>query len=219
LYRPFQNYTLAVRPLSVTTNLKSLDQKKEIFRSVLIAIGRPYQHYWDVNMHTQKAFVLIMVFFSIGTLCCQAGPPAALSGSDRAAISKVIDEALALANATEKDWAEYARTYYASDAVVMPPNTTAIKGHEAIASFFETFTSLTEAKFETIEMDGAGDIAYVWAKYSLTMSPTDAETPTIDTGKFIEIWRKQEDGTWLVALDIFNSDLPLPDVVTSQTEE
>jgi ketosteroid isomerase-like protein len=31
-----------------------------------------------------------------------------------------------------------------------------------------------------------------------------------DSGKYIEIWRKQSDGTWKLVRDIFNSDLPLP---------
>ena len=35
--------------------------------------------------------------------------------------------------------------------------------------------------------------------------------PTHDTGKYVEIWRKQPDGKWLIAVDISNSDLPLPE--------
>jgi len=171
-------------------------------------------------MCTQKAFILLIVaILSIGALCCQAGAPAALSDADRAAITKVTDDAVALAHATDKDWAAYTRAYYAPDAVVMPPNTTAVKGHEAIASFFESFPLLSEVKFDQIEVDGACGLVYVWGTYSLKMSPTDADTPTTDSGKYIEIWRKQEDGSWRVALDIFNSDLPLPAIETSQTED
>ncbi len=33
--------------------------------------------------------------------------------------------------------------------------------------------------------------------------------PVQETGKYIEIRRKQEDGSWLLAVDIFNSDTPL----------
>ncbi len=35
--------------------------------------------------------------------------------------------------------------------------------------------------------------------------------PTHDTGKYVEIWRQQPDGKWLLAVDISNSDLPLPE--------
>ena len=36
-----------------------------------------------------------------------------------------------------------------------------------------------------------------------------ATEPINDTGKYIEIWRKQADGSWRVIRDIFNSDLPV----------
>jgi ketosteroid isomerase-like protein len=35
------------------------------------------------------------------------------------------------------------------------------------------------------------------------------ETQT-DSGKFIEVWARQPDGSWLIADDIFNSNLPVP---------
>jgi ketosteroid isomerase-like protein len=30
-----------------------------------------------------------------------------------------------------------------------------------------------------------------------------------DTGKYVEIWRKEPDGSWLIDQVIWNSDLPL----------
>ena len=35
-------------------------------------------------------------------------------------------------------------------------------------------------------------------------------TPTIDKGKYIEIWKKQADGSWKLAMDMLNSDLAAP---------
>ena len=46
--------------------------------------------------------------------------------------------------------------------------------------------------------------------YSLTIQPEGAPESIRDTGKYIEIRRKQQDGSWLIAIDIWNSDLPLP---------
>jgi ketosteroid isomerase-like protein len=34
--------------------------------------------------------------------------------------------------------------------------------------------------------------------------------PQKDSGKFIEVWRRQGDGSWKIADDIFNSSLPAP---------
>jgi ketosteroid isomerase-like protein len=32
--------------------------------------------------------------------------------------------------------------------------------------------------------------------------------PVTDRGKFVEIWKKQADGTWKCVVDMWNSDLP-----------
>jgi len=34
--------------------------------------------------------------------------------------------------------------------------------------------------------------------------------PIEDRGKYLTIWRKQADGSWMVHRGTFNSDLPLP---------
>jgi ketosteroid isomerase-like protein len=31
-----------------------------------------------------------------------------------------------------------------------------------------------------------------------------------DHGKYVAVWKKQADGNWKVAVDIWNTDLPLP---------
>jgi hypothetical protein len=40
----------------------------------------------------------------------------------------------------------------------------------------------------------------------MTLSPDGAPGPIDDAGKFIEIRKKQPDGSWPMAADIFNSD-------------
>jgi ketosteroid isomerase-like protein len=34
--------------------------------------------------------------------------------------------------------------------------------------------------------------------------------PVHDTGKILEIWKKQPDGKWKCIVDTWNSDLPVP---------
>src|SRR6266550_3141383 len=38
----------------------------------------------------------------------------------------------------------------------------------------------------------------------------DTGKPSVDRGKYVAVWKKQADGNWKVALDIWNTDLPLP---------
>ncbi len=54
---------------------------------------------------------------------------------------------------------------------------------------------------------GFGDLAYVRGRYQLHLA---IEGAAVDSGKCLEIRRRQPDGTWLLEVDIFNSSLPLP---------
>ena len=48
----------------------------------------------------------------------------------------------------------------------------------------------------------AGDMAYHWGTYSLESGEVS------DTGKVVEIFDRQADGSWKIRLSIFNSDHP-----------
>ena len=97
--------------------------------------------------------------------------------------------------------------FYTEDAVVMPPNQPTIRGRAEVKSWMEAFPKVTEAEFEIDEVEGLGDFAFVRGHYSLTMEIEGAPGPVQDKGKYIEIRERQPDGTWLLARDIFNSDL------------
>jgi hypothetical protein len=44
----------------------------------------------------------------------------------------------------------------------------------------------------------------------MAITPPGALAPVKDSGKFVTVVRKQRDGRWLGAVDMFSSDLPLP---------
>src|SRR5437762_4084784 len=102
-------------------------------------------------------------------------------------------------------------SYYADDAVVMPPNAPSATTRETIRSAWkEMLTSPGAAiswKATKVEVAKSGDLAYVSGTYEETM--TDASGNSMkDHGKYVEIFKKQADGTWKVVADIWNSDLP-----------
>ncbi|MBA2471329.1 MAG: hypothetical protein H0V41_03460 [Pseudonocardiales bacterium] len=51
-------------------------------------------------------------------------------------------------------------------------------------------------------MARSGDLAYSTGTYAFA-------NPPIDKGKFVDVWKKQADGSWKAVIDIFNSDLPV----------
>jgi len=100
---------------------------------------------------------------------------------------------------------------FTEDAAVMRPNESVVEGRAVIQASLEPFPSITQFEATIVQMEGRGDLAFVRAAYSMTHIVEGAPEPIHDTGKIVDIWRKQPDGKWLIAVHIFNSDLPLPD--------
>ncbi len=156
----------------------------------------------------RKSRIALVAATAVVLLAAGYCQPPGLSDADKAAIEEVAVQALEIANGS-KDWVEYVSAYYAEDAIIMAPNAAPVQGLEGLAAVFAAmpFTDLT---FETLEIDGTSDMAYVRGKYTAVwMVPGTGRMP--DEGSYLEIWKRQADGSWRVALDVFNSDLPLPE--------
>jgi uncharacterized protein (TIGR02246 family) len=129
-----------------------------------------------------------------------------LSQADVAGINKVSEtQAKAI---LAKDWTTFADVYTA-DAVLHPPNEPAVKGRAAIKAWAEKFPAVTDFKLANHTVDGCNDLAYVLGTYTMTIAPAGTTAPIKDSGKYVEVRRRQRDGRWLIAVDTFNSDLPL----------
>lgn len=150
-------------------------------------------------------WVLMMGFI---IMACQSPPPepVSLPDEDRTAVSAMHDafrDALIAG-----DFATLAGMY-TENGVLMPPNGPAVEGRANIQTWGEAFPKVTEATITPVEIDGRGDLAFVRGTFSLTFAPeAEGAEPAQDQGKFVDILRKQADGAWLIAVDIFNSDLP-----------
>jgi ketosteroid isomerase-like protein len=150
----------------------------------------------------------------VGTLvlvaACQRRVPAGLSDADKAAIKQVADSAVAIGN-TSKDFAAYTALYYADGAILLPPNGGPVAGRAAITAWFAAFPPFSNMAFDQIEVNGVGDLAWVRGTYAMDVMMPGATAPVHDDGKYIEIWRRQADGSWKAIRDIFNSSsLPAP---------
>ena len=98
---------------------------------------------------------------------------------------------------------------YTETANLMPPNQGGVEGRAAILAWMKAFPPVKEFKLAPVEIDGRGDLAYVRGTFSMSFVPPGAPGPIIDVGKYMEIRRRQADGSWLIVADIFNSDQPL----------
>jgi len=154
------------------------------------------------------SILALVVAASAAVVACQPGA-GGLSEQDKAAIRTVVDDAAKIASAPKADYAAYVKLYYTEDATVLPANMPAVKGHAALQAMFETFPPLSDFKPEIVDLDGRGDLAYVRGNYTMTTTPPGAPAVT-DKGKYVEVWKKQADGTWKVNYDSWSSDSPMP---------
>jgi ketosteroid isomerase-like protein len=138
---------------------------------------------------------------------CNSSAPAALTDQDKAAINKATE---AYANGVNaKDWAGITGAYFTDDAVVMPSNGPTVTGKAAIQALMTSLPPISDFTLRTVEIEGGGSTAYVVGRYALKMMPPGGAA-IADSGKYLEIWKKGADGSWHVARDIFNSDVPMP---------
>jgi ketosteroid isomerase-like protein len=93
---------------------------------------------------------------------------------------------------------------YADDAKLFPPNSPALTGKANIQGFWEGAAKALGVKrvsLNTVDIEFIGDTAIEQGQYTLELASGE------DKGKFIVVWKRQDDGAWKWYLDIFNSDL------------
>ena len=132
---------------------------------------------------------------------------ARLGDKDVAAIKSATEAFSKSMNAS--DFASVAKLY-TETASFMPPNEKAVANRAAIESWLKGLPPIKDFKLTPVEIEGRGDVAYVKGTYTMTLVPPGAPAPINDVGKYIEIHKRQPDGSWPIAIDIFNSDLPPP---------
>lgn len=98
--------------------------------------------------------------------------------------------------------------YYTEDAVFMAPNAPAAEGRAAIQKAIEELLPLKpQLTLTTVSVVANGPLAVERGTYVMTLTPPGAPAAVSDTGKYLVHWH-QVDGKWLLAGDIFNSNLP-----------
>lgn len=135
--------------------------------------------------------------------CAPAAPPPADTTADMASI-----------RAGSKAWADAYNAgdvdrivaLYAEDAVMMPPNVPAASGHAAMRAYLTTDVAAAKAGGVTMNLGESGiGVSGDLGWHSGTFAATTAAGTTVDSGKWVETWRKTN-GEWRMIRDIWNSD-------------
>ena len=133
-----------------------------------------------------------------------------VNGDDVAKIIHAMDKEF-MRNLAARDVKQLTANFYAEDAQFLPANHPAIVGRLAIQQALEALlaTGLHKLILRTDKIEVAEDFAYGTGKHQMTIkTPSGAEIH--DEGKYLVVYRRQQDGQWRAVADIFNSDLPTP---------
>jgi len=107
--------------------------------------------------------------------------------------------------------AEAFKEYLTEDALQLPAGNNPVKGVENIYNTMKdnqaNYVLDWIPKFS--EVANSGEMGYTWGSYSLAYKDEDGEEQK-SYGKYLNIWKKQKDGKWKVAVDIGN-DSPDPE--------
>ena len=103
--------------------------------------------------------------------------------------------------------AALAASYYAEDAVVIPPGQAMVQGRAAIEAFWKAGIEqggVRDASVETIKAESSGDIGYEIGSFVLTVNGPDGN-PVQEHGRYIELLKRGADGKWYSTAGIWNA--------------
>jgi uncharacterized protein (TIGR02246 family) len=142
--------------------------------------------------------------------CAQAPPPA--PPDTRAADEKAIRD-------TETQWVKAFAAKdmdkivapYADDATVLLSNAPTMTGKDAIRAGMKD--AIADPKFaldlKTVKVDvSKDDLAYSQGTYSVMATDPKTKKVVTETGRYVEVYKKQADGSWKIVEDINSPEAP-----------
>ncbi len=96
---------------------------------------------------------------------------------------------------------------HTEDVLELPPNASAVSGRQGVESRTKELfdAGWKNQSFSSVQIGSDGDLAYNVGTFSV-----DAPTGEGITGKFVDIYKRQADGSWKIHVTIHTSDTPLP---------
>ena len=94
------------------------------------------------------------------------------------------------------------REYLDSSAIQLPNLAVPIFGRESIYENMKAdddYLLLWEPKYGNVS--NSGDIGYTWGEFKVIV-----DDKILSTGKYLNVWKKQSDGSWKVVIDMGNQN-------------
>ena len=137
----------------------------------------------------------------------QAG--ARMQAESDSAKAQIEQSMAAFARYAGASQADSLATLYADDAVLMPPNMSAVTGRAAIR---DAYAGMLQAgaptlHFNVLSVVANGPLAVERGTYHMTTPASAGQPASADSGKYLARWQRA-DGQWKMVEDIWNSDAP-----------
>jgi len=166
-------------------------------------------------MRRSALFLVAGVLFVMATSGCMRQPTVAPATPDTHAAD---EQAI---RASEASWVkafatkepEKAAAFYADDAASMLPDTPLMSGKAAIIAGMKP--ELGDPNFSLVfaptkvEIAQSRDIAYTQGTFRYTTTDPKTKKRVGQAGNYVEVYKKQADGTWKVEEDIATEETPL----------
>lgn len=117
------------------------------------------------------------------------------------------DAAWSAASAAGRD-INHVLSFWTDDAVVIPPGLPPMIGKAALRQYVEGSLQIPGFRISWTSKDVSfspdGKLAYMFSTNLVTMNAPGGQ-PFTTEGRAVTIWRREPDGTWRCAVDIWNS--------------
>lgn len=103
--------------------------------------------------------------------------------------------------------AKAAAALYTEDAVLIPPGEPMVRGRRAIEDYWRGAIEsggIRDVSVETMDAQSSGSLGYETGSFVLTADGPDGR-PVVDRGRYVELLRRDADGTWRSTHGIWNA--------------
>jgi uncharacterized protein (TIGR02246 family) len=102
-------------------------------------------------------------------------------------------------------------SYWTDDAVVIPPGQPIVEGKAAIRTFVANSLKIPGFRIhwvsKGVSFSPDGQAAYMRSTNEMTVPGSDGKVMTLH-GRAVTVWRREPDGQWRCAVDIWNDPPP-----------
>jgi len=128
--------------------------------------------------------------------------------ADITTIKELYDQYCSYANVGELD---NFLSIWDDNAIRMEPDNPSFIGKENVKKFFELSFgafNINVATYGEIEIQILGDTAFSRGTYTLSLTPKEGGPKTTIDGKWLDILKRQADGSWKIYIDMVNFNSP-----------